>query len=319
MKEYKIEGNDAGQRLDKYLHKLLPQAGTGFLYKMMRKKNITVNAQKVQGNEQLHPGDVVRVFFSDETFAKFAADADEIATEYDELKLLPLKGLAVLYEDGNMLALDKPANMLSQKAKESDVSANERMLGYLIREGALSLEEMRTFRPSVCNRLDRNTTGILLAGKTREGLQTLSAQLRSREVKKYYQALVAGRIEEPAHLKGYLLKDEQTNQVKLLQRATPGAHPVETTYRPLQLWEDRTLLELQLITGRSHQLRIHLASIGHPVIGDLKYGNPQVNEHYRKRYGVNHQLLHACRVELPGKPVIEAPFPEEFQKLLDEK
>ncbi len=316
MREFIIASNESGQRLDKYLKKLLPNASSGFLYKMLRKKNITLNGKKAEGREGLSTGDCVRVFFSDDTFDKFSADAGRLQEEYEQLKLLPMKGLVVLYEDEDILVLNKPANMLSQKAGETDISANERMLGYLIRSGALSEEAFQTFRPSVCNRLDRNTTGILLAGKSLRGLQDLSEQLRSRQVKKFYRALVVGRVEQPAHLKGYLYKDEQKNQVQLVSRLKEGAHPIETIYRPLQITDQYTLLELELVTGRSHQLRAHLASVGHPIIGDQKYGNPGINEEYRRRYRVSHQLLHAYRVELPGREPIVAPLPDSSRALL---
>lgn len=316
MRKFIITSNESGQRLDKYLKKLLPNASSGFLYKMLRKKNITLNGKKTDGGEGLREGDCVCVFFSEETFAKFSVNADALQAEYEQLKSLPMKGLTVLYEDEDILALNKPADMLSQKAKDTDISANERMLGYVIRNGQLTAEAFQTFRPSVCNRLDRNTTGILLAGKSLHGLQELSEQLRSRQIKKYYRALVTGRVEQPAHLKGYLYKDEQTNQVQLVDQMCSGAHPIETICQPLQVSDRHTLLELELVTGKSHQLRAHMASIGHPIIGDPKYGDPKVNEEYRSRYQVTHQLLHAYRVELVGKEPIIAPLPESFKRLV---
>ncbi len=317
MKEFVITSGESDQRFDKYLKKRLPNAGSSFLYKMLRKKNITLNGAKADGAEMLRSGDRVNIYFSDETYQKFAADTDALAEEMAQLALLPLKGLQILYEDQDILAMNKPYNMLSQKAGANDISANERMLGYLIRKGDLTAEQMASCRPSVCNRLDRNTTGILLAGKSLHGLQELSDVLRTRRAKKYYYAIVAGRVEQPAHLKGYLKKDEATNQVQLLRQPEDGAYPIETIYRPLTVREEDSLLELELITGRSHQLRVHLASIGHPVIGDLKYGNPRVNDEYRTKYGVNHQLLHAQRVELPGYEAITAPLPQEFRIIQD--
>ena len=312
MKEFLVSSGESGQRFDKYLKKRLPNAGSSFLYKMLRKKNITLNGGKADGTEMLSSEDRVNIYFSDETYAKFAANPEDLAEEMEKLALLPLKGLEILYEDADILAMNKPYNMLSQKASANDISANERMLGYLIRKGDLTEEQMASFRPSVCNRLDRNTTGVLLAGKSLHGLQELSDMLRTRKAKKYYYALVAGRVEQPAHLRGYMKKDEASNQVTLLRQPEEGAHPIETIYQPLEVQDAHSLVELQLITGRSHQLRVHLASIGHPVIGDLKYGNPRVNEEYRTKYGITHQLLHAQRVELPGYETIEAPLPQGF-------
>lgn len=329
MREFTIRPNEAGQRLDKYLHKLLPGAGNGFLHKMLRKKNILLNGKKAEGREMLGAGDQIRVFFSEETFRKFSADPEALQTEYERLLALPTRGLRVLYEDEQIIALDKPANMLSQRADGEELSANEYLLGYLIREGALPIEEFATFRPSVCNRLDRNTTGILLAGKTLAGLQLLSELLRSREAGKYYHAVVAGTVKEPGHLRGYLIKDEATNWVSILAPdsehsfAEPGRCSsadrqwIETSYRPLRLGENATLLEIRLLTGRTHQIRAHLASEGHPVIGDPKYGDERQNRLYRERYGIKSQLLHACRVELPGKEPIICKDPGIFQKIFN--
>lgn len=312
MREFIIQHNDSGQRLDKYLKKLLPNASSGFLYKMLRKKNITLNGSKAEGKELLKNEDLVRIFFSEETFEKFSKDPAALKKEYEGLKSLPMKGLKVLYEDTDIIALNKPYNMLSQKAAPEDISANEYLLGYLIRQGALTLEEMNTFRPSVCNRLDRNTTGILLAGKTLKGLQQLSKDLKSREAGKYYRALVAGCILEPACLKGFLKKDEVTNHVTVYEAKAEGALWIETAYEPIEVYEDYTMLEIHLITGRSHQIRAHLASIGHPIIGDPKYGSPEINRRYQKAHSITHQLLHAYRVELPGQEPIVAPLPKEF-------
>ena len=166
MKTFTIGTNDANQRFDKYLKKLLPNASVSFLYKMLRKKNITLDGKKATGKETLQKGAQVAVFFSDETLHKFMQDTKKLQEEFHMLQRLPMKGLSIIYEDTDILIADKPYNMLSQKAKEQDLSANEYLLGYLIRSGALSLETFGTFRPSVCNRLDRNTTGLLLMGKT---------------------------------------------------------------------------------------------------------------------------------------------------------
>ena len=158
MREFIIGPNEAGQRLDKYLKKILPNASSGFLYKMLRKKNITCNKAKMTGREQVKKGDKIQVFFSEETWQKFMQDPEVLKVEYELLKGLPMKGIQVVYEDEDILVANKPYNMLSQKAKENDFSANEYLLGYLIRSGSLEREDFTSFRPSVCNRLDRNTS-----------------------------------------------------------------------------------------------------------------------------------------------------------------
>lgn len=317
MKEFQISKNEENQRLDKYLKKLLPKASTGFLYKMLRKKNITLNGKKAEGNEKLKASDHICLYLSDETYEKFSKQEEDLQNQYEALKVLPMKGLDIVYEDEMMLAANKPAGMLSQKAAEGDLSANEYLLGYLIRSGALSFADYRTFRPSVCNRLDRNTTGLLLVGKTLEGLQVISRLLKSRELQKFYHCIVAGSINAPSTLKGYLKKDEQNNQVTLFQQPIEGASYIETAFKPLKQTKHYTLLEVQLITGRTHQIRAHLASIGHPVLGDYKYGDAAVNAILRKRFAVKHQLLHACRITLPDGRIILAEEPEIYHKIME--
>ena len=319
MREFSITSNESGQRLDKYLKKILPNANVSFLYKMLRKKNITWNGKKAAGSEILQEGDCVKLFLGDDTFLKFAGDRGELMREYEMLGKLPMHGLKVVYEDADILAADKPYNMLSQKADASDVSANEYLLGWLIRTKALLPEEFLTFRPSVCNRLDRNTTGLILMGKTLKGAQMLSRELRERTMQKYYRAIVLGEVKEGARLKGYLIKDEARNQVQTFAEERKGAVPIETEYRPVAYSGAFTLLEVHLITGKTHQIRAHLASIGHPVIGDLKYGDERINQKIHEELRVKHQLLHAYRVEFADGRVICAEPPEIFARVMDKE
>jgi len=316
MKEFIIQKNEENQRFDKYLKKLLPNATTSFLYKMMRKKNIVINKKKVTGNEKLVAGDVVQLFLSDETFEKFHVNLEELQAEYNHLKSLNLKGLKVVYEDDEMIIADKPYNMLSQKSSIKDISANEHLLGYMISKGELSFEEFQTFRPSVVNRLDRNTTGLLLFGKTLQALQELGEDIRERKIEKYYRAIVAGELKEELNLKGYLLKDEKTNKVSYHETEVEGSDYIETGVKPVAYNNGLTLVEIHLITGKTHQIRLHLSTIGHPILGDMKYGDEKINKKYYESHKVNHQLLHAYRLEFPdGRVVITEPAPM-FEKLL---
>lgn len=319
MREFQINTNEAGQRFDKYLKKLFVNAPNSFIYKMLRKKNITLNGKKADGTEKLAEGDAVKLFFSEETFDKFAGYTDT-QNAFEQLK--GLKALPVVYEDEDILIVNKPSGMLSQKAESGDVSANEHILSYLIGKGELTEETMRTFRPSVCNRLDRNTSGLLTAGKTLNGLQKLSEALKERTVQKYYRCIVKGEVRENSYLKGWLLKDEWTNQVTICNTRPQGKIgdaylPIETEYVPLWAKNGYSELEVHLITGRSHQIRAHLASIGHPIVGDAKYGDKKVNERFRKELQIHSQLLHAYRMVFADGKEVTAPCGAEFARVLD--
>ena len=314
MKAITITKNEAGQRLDKMLSKYLNLAGKGFLYKMMRKKNITLNGKKCDGSERLTEGDQVKLFLSDETIEKFSQV---------HIQKVSKQSLHIVYEDENVLFINKPAGMLSQKAKDTDESLVEYILDYLLTSRQLKEEELTSFRPSVCNRLDRNTSGLVAAGKTLAGLQGLSQLFRNRDLHKYYHCLVKGQVKERCRIKGFLKKDEKTNQVSISKEETDGSLPIETEYTPLAAGEDFTLLQVLLITGRSHQIRAHLASIGHPIAGDPKYGDKKVNAYMKQKYGITAQLLHSAVLVFPdmqpplsnlSKITVSAPLPPLFEK-----
>ena len=316
MKEFTIKNHEAGQKLDKYLAKVLSQAPKSFLYKMLRKKNIVLNDKKADGHEVLKASDSIKIYFSDETFEKFADPIFKSAGDCSANKKKSEKNLLpeIIYEDQDILLLNKPVGLLSQKAAKDDYSANDFVIDYMLSSGQLSKEDLLTFKPSICNRLDRNTSGLLIAGKTMSGLQRMSAALKERDMAKYYLCLVNGRLNEKQHLKGYLLKDEKTNKVTVKKQAFAGADHIETSYEPVAYYGNSTLLLVHLITGRSHQIRAHLASIGHPILGDYKYGNKGINDRLKKATGVSSQLLHAYRLIMPDGQTFEAKEPETFHK-----
>ena len=326
MREIVIEKNEAGQRLDKFLAKYMNEASKSFFYKMMRKKNITLNGKKCEGNEKLAEGDVVKLFLAEDTIEKFSS------VQVQEVKKVDLD---ILYEDDEIILVNKPAGMLSQKAKETDESLVEYLIDYLLGSGKLAESGLRAFRPSVCNRLDRNTSGIVAAGKSLAGLQMLSGVFKDRSIHKYYQCLVSGEIRDVKTVDGWLLKDEKKNQVRILTEAEAkrfggrggDEEPkrIRTKYEPIATDGRFTLLKVTLLTGRSHQIRAHLASLGHPIVGDFKYGGvSKVNPSGRT---VKYQLLHSYRLEFPklAEPfvylsgrVFEAPLPGYFGSVLKE-
>ena len=323
MQELHVTENEAGQRLDKLLAKFLNQAPKSFLYKMMRKKNIVLNGKKCTGNEKLKQGDSIKLFFSDETIEKFSAGTYAIPKK-EKINMLP-----IIYEDEQVLLMNKPIGVLSQKAKDSDVSAVEILINYLMETDQLSKEQFRTFHPSICNRLDRNTSGILVAGKTLPALQEMNRFFKERTIAKYYRCLVKGRvIKSEDYIKGYLVKDQKTNKVSITKKKTEEGVPIETEYCVIQSNDEVSLLEVHLITGKTHQIRAHLASIGHPIIGDYKYGDKQINEMYRQAYGLKSQLLHAYRLEMPSSngslaylndKKFVAELPDKFIKICKDK
>lgn len=316
MKQLIITRQEAGQRLDKLLGKYLNKAPKSFLYKMLRKKNITLNGRKAAGNEQLQEGDEVKLFFSEETFAKFS----QVKIQKTDAKL------DVIYEDAHVLLMNKPCGILSQKSKDTDISMVEHLISHLLAEGAVTEESLRTFRPSVVNRLDRNTSGILAAGKDLAGAQMLSGLFRDRSLHKYYYCLVKGVLKEKKRISGYLTKDGHLNRVSIHSEASlDDAMSIETEYEPLQTNGEVTLLKVLLVTGRSHQIRAHLSSIGHPIVGDFKYGDPALNAAYEERYRLKSQLLHSGLLVFPELPepfsylggrTFWAPYPKKFSRIL---
>ena len=320
MRQLTVHKNDENQRLDKYLKKYLKEAPGSFIYKMLRKKNIVLNGKKADGTEKLSAGDEIKLFFAEDTLQKFTGE-----TAVSDMPKFPVKSnLEILFEDEDILILNKPAGELSQKAEAKDVSMNEYALGYLQQSGAITAESLKVFKPSVCNRLDRNTSGILIVAKTYQGAREFGDALQKRTVRKFYRCIVKGEVKKSEKIDGFLWKDEKTNKVQIFKEKREGASEIHTAYEPVKCENGLTLLEVHLITGRTHQIRAHLSSIGHSILGDPKYGDKKLSDKYKVKY----QLLHACRLELDGftgefakynGKIIEANVPKIFEKIIPQK
>lgn len=321
MREIEISLQEAGQRLDKFLGKYMSKAPKSFFYKMMRKKNIILNGKKVTGAEKLQEKDIIKLFLAEETIAKFQEE------KHIAFKTQHSASLDIVYEDEEILVLNKERGMLSQKAKKEDVSLVEYIADYV-----MSPEEQKNtaFRPGICNRLDRNTTGLVVAGKTIKSLQYCNQLFRDRDLRKYYLCLVKGKVDKRADIDGYLIKNENHNRVQITTTQSKDAVRIRTAYEPLAygVWKEQTytLLKVHLITGKSHQIRAHLKSIGHPIVGDTKYGEKAMYHRFKKDFGICYQLLHAWQLHignaayLPEKyhnQVWEAPLPEDFCTVLN--
>ncbi|MEG1362338.1 MAG: RluA family pseudouridine synthase [Lachnospiraceae bacterium] len=320
MKLLVVNKNEAGQRFDKLLAKQLKFASKSFIYKMLRKKNITLNGKKASGNEQTNQGDEIQFFLSDDTFVKFTqGDAQEGEKEFSFFMNLTLPPLDIVYEDEDLCVLNKPAGMLSQKADDTDLSANEYLIAYLLQSKKISAEEFRTFRPSICNRLDRNTSGLLIAGKSLKGLQEMAEELKSRTLEKHYRCVVKGIVKESSYVSAYLKKEETANKVTICKEEKEGYQKIETRYTPISYGNGYTLLDVHLITGRSHQIRGHLAFLGYPLLGDDKYGDRQLNRTLHAKYGITGQLLHAYQIIFSNGKTILCEPPELFSQILHER
>lgn len=315
MKIITVEKNEAGQRLDKLLAKYLSKAPKSFIYKMLRKKNITLNGKKADGSEKTELNDEIKLFLSDETIANFSETFQTTIVEYK---------FDVVFEDTNILVVNKPAGLLSQKAERDDVSLVEHIHSYLLTTNQITENELQTFKPGVCNRLDRNTSGLVVAGKTLLGLQTMSELFRDRTIGKYYLCIVKGNIKESEKISGYLRKDENTNQVFITKKFVEGSDPIQTEYQPIKHNDNFTLLKVKLITGKTHQIRAHLNSINHPIIGDSKYGDKTINQKFKKEFHLEHQLLHSYEIVFPklsgefeylSDKNLKANVPEYFKKI----
>lgn len=326
MRIITVEKKDEGQRLDKLLIKYFKNAPSSFVYKMLRKKNITLNGKKAIGNEKILSGDEIKLFLSEDTIVGFQYENKNSVRSNISTNLIEKLKSAVIYEDNNLLAVNKWAGVLSQKSKESDISLNEIALEYLIKKGDISAEDLNVFKPSVCNRLDRNTTGVILIAKTYIMANALSKSLKDRTSHKYYHCLVKGRLEKEFTVKGYLIKDSLSNKVAISTDELSGGQYIETGIKPIKSGDKVSYLEVELFTGKTHQIRAHLASINHPIVGDEKYGAHDFNSGLKEKFSFSYQLLHSYKTilsdfdgdlsYLSGLEIV-APIPDVYKEIIN--
>ena len=272
--------NDAGRRLDSYLSKSLPNLPKALMYKYIRKKRIKVNSKRAEINTRLCEGDLVELYINDEFFEKSE-------TRYDFLSAS--KSLDIVYEDENIILLNKKAGLLSHPDNSEYIDTLiTRAKRYLFEKGEYDPENEMSFSPALVNRIDRNTSGIVIAAKTAEALRVLNQKMKDREIHKYYLCVLHGVPKEKSGiLEGYLEKNESKNKVFISKGQKDNSKLIRTKYRVLKSKNNFSLVEVELLTGRTHQIRAHFASIGHPLLGDGKYGKNELN----KKSGLKKQCL----------------------------
>lgn len=291
MKEYTISKNDSGQRLNKFLEKAVPRLPGGLMHKYFRLKRIKVNGKRGDPAYRLAEGDLIQLYINDEFF--------ETPSEEESYKKIKTPQLSIVYEDENILLADKAPGMVVHADELGDTDTLiAHIQAYLFQSGAWNPADALSFTPALCNRIDRNTGGIVIAAKTAEALRVMNDKIKGHELTKRYLCVVHGTPKPPdGRIENYLRRDEKRKQVQLFTRPTPGAKIAKTIYRTLSSRNGLSLVECTLLTGRTHQIRAHMASIGCPLLGDGKYGRNEQN----KRYGETGQLLYSYELTFDFK------------------
>lgn len=308
-----IGPNEAGQRLDKFLRKLLKDVPLSAIFKALRKGDVRVNGKKQKEKYSLLDGDIVTI--------KYIQTKKEKKENFIKVNA---SGLKIIYEDVDVLLVEKwPGILVHPDSKKQEPTLTDYVLSYLNGKGDYTPENEITFTPAPCNRLDRNTSGIVLFGKTFEGLRLLNEAIRENKIEKYYNTLVKGKIKDGLY-SGYIKKDENNNVSQIFDKKVQGSKEISMEVKTIQTNGAYSFLEIHLITGRSHQIRAHLAYLGNAVVGDNKYGDKKLNSFFDNKYGLNYQYLYAYKLifrNVGGKldylknKTIPASLPPLFKKI----
>ena len=286
MREFIINQSENGLTLEKYIFKVLPAAPLSFIYKLFRKKDIKVNGHHEDKKFRLSANDVVAIYINDEQIKEFQKEK----ALNPNLKIKDW----IIYEDANVLFINKPRGLLVQKSAPQDESLDQLVIEYLMATNQYDPNVEKGFVPGPAHRLDRNTSGIVAFGKSHDALTMLFDLFKDHDlINKHYLALVVGNVEKDKDIiTAPLKKDEKTNKVVVAK----DGKSAETVYKVLKRFNGYTLLDVTLLTGRTHQIRVHMSYINHPIVGDAKYGNFAVNKEFKEQYRFNSQFLHAYKL-----------------------
>lgn len=285
MKEIVITRNEAGQRLDKFLRKYLKNMPLSAIYRAIRTKDVLVNEGKSSEKYVLADGDILR-FKMDIEDAKKEKEQSFMEVEYD---------FKIVYEDENLLIVEKQAGLLVHPDEGKETTLTDQVISYLYDAGKYKPEDEKTFSPAPCNRLDRNTLGLVIFAKNYDALKDVNETIRNGGISKYYTALIKGRIESNTYI-AHIVKDPKTNRVKVYKDRTDETKEIITKVTNIDTIGQYSLVDIDLLTGRSHQIRAHLSWLGHPIVGDPKYGEKKINNYFLDRYGLNNQFLVAYKL-----------------------
>ncbi|MBU3098316.1 RluA family pseudouridine synthase [Clostridium estertheticum] len=284
-----IGANEAGQRTDKFMRKVLGDVPLSKIYKAFRKGDIRVNGSKIKEKHSLVEGDIVETKYITSEFKK-----DEFVRIDNKLK--------ITFEDANILMVEKwPGVLVHADKKDGEPTLTDYALSYLFDKGDYKPENEITFTPAPCNRLDRNTSGMVIFGKNFKSLKLLNEMIRDRNIEKYYMALVSGRIKDGIY-EGYIYKNEDANISQVFKEPKPDTKRIAMDVKTIESCGTFSLLDINLLTGRSHQLRAHLSMLGNPILGDPKYGNKKINSFFNNKYGLDSQYLYAYKLIFKNCP-----------------